>query len=226
MKKLKVFTMVLLSFAMFFSLAPQTLALNTITDAEQVVPFYLGTTTTHSWSYQIVNTYDETVGNWTHFATSSKATRDGETDTVSNTVEYSHTFSGSFGGNIKKLVEAQLGYTFGKSVSWSISKTSAPLKKGEYVKAYYIKNYSVSNIKQTDTMRTTGFEQIGGGQYVPVDRVTTAISYVDAKKALLPKIKLEYWKDNKLLRSFNSGSVLEKTEYYEYIDGAYCLAAR
>ena len=42
-------------------------------------------------------------------------------------------------------------------------------------------------------------------------------------KALQPKIKIEYWKDGKHVRSAGSESVLVRTEYYEFIDGEYRL---
>lgn len=186
--------------------------------SESPSPRAVGTTVTHSWSFDTVGTYEETSGGWVKFYTGHPAARDGEYDTVSHSISYSHTFSGTIGGDLKGKIQAQLGYSFGKTQEFGIAKNSAPLKKGEYVRAYYTKNFDVTKIRQTDLKRTTGYE-LAGGQYHPVDRIETIVSYVYAKKAIQPKIKLEYWKDGKKVRTASDRPF--RTEYYELVNGKY-----
>jgi len=185
-----------------------------------VTPDAVGTTVTHNWSFKVDRTYEETQGGWTHIYTGSPATRNGEYDSISHSTSYSHTYTGTIGGNLKGGIQAQLGYSFGKTVTFGISKNSGSLKKGEYVKAYYQKNFDVSKIQQTDLKRTTGYI-LSGGQYRPVDRIETITSYVYAKKAIQPKIKLEYWANGNQVRSDSAGHPTH-VEYYEFINGQYC----
>lgn len=170
-------------------------------------------------SFKVDRTYEETSGSWIHIYTGSPAARNGEYDSVAFSTSYSHTFTGTIGGELKGAIQAQLGYSFGKSVEFGITKNSGSLKKGEYVKAYYQKNYDVSKIKQTDLKRTTGYV-FSGGQYRPVDRFDTITSYVYAKKAIQPKIKLEYWANGRQVRSNSNGRPV-RVEYYEFINGQY-----
>ena len=191
---------------------------------EIITPQYVGTNTTHSWDYDVGTPTEKAKGSWTHFYTGDPAKRDGEYDTAQHSVSYAHTYSGSFGGDIKKLVQIELGISFTKSEEFSISKNSAPLKKGEYIKAYWIKNYDVYKVKQTDHQHTYGFEQqYPGGPYEEVDRYVNVVSYVDISKALQPKIRIEYWKDGTKLRSIDANDMPERVEYYEYVGGEYLL---
>ncbi|WP_313530521.1 hypothetical protein [Anaerotignum sp.] len=185
---------------------------------------YVGTQTTHSWDYVYGSPTEKTKGSWKHFYTGDPTQRDGEYDTASHSVSYGHTYSGSFGGNIKKLIQVEFGISFSKNEEFGISKNSAPLKKGEYIKAYWKKSFNSYDVKQTDHQHTFGFEQQGsGGPYVKVDRYKDVVSHVTVDKALQPKIRIEYWKDNKKVRSISNGDTLERVEYYELINGKYQL---
>lgn len=169
-----------------------------------------------------MSTTEKPSGDWALIYTGAPAERDGESDSISHQLSYSNTYSGTFGGNIKNLIEADFNLSFSRSVSFSITKNSASLKKGKYVKAYYQKNFKVMKIKQTDLKRTTGYE-LAGGQYRPVDRTETETSYVTVNKALQPKLKLEYWKGGKKIKSVHPITQPEYTEYYKYINGGYQL---
>lgn len=158
---------------------------------------------------------DKTLGNWIHIYTGHPASRQGEYDTITKDVGYSHTFSGSFAASLlKQLAQASLGYSFGTSVSFSIAKNSAPLKEGEYVKAYYIKNYDVSEITQRELYFNSNNR--------PVYTETGKTQKVTAYKAIFPKFKFEYYNRNgNKVMSLNALDAPSKVEYYEYRDGEY-----
>ena len=225
MKTFRKISIFILISAMTVSLSVPALAATVDqNDDETITPQYVGTQTTHSWEYVIGEPTEKTSGSWKHIYTGEPATRDGEYDTVSHSVTYGHSFSGSFGGQIKKLVQVDLSISFSKDETFGISKNSAPLKKGEYIKAYWIKNYDVYDVKQTDHQHTYGFEQqYSGGPYVKVDKYHDEVSHVTVSKAIQPKIKIEYWKDGKKVRSINGDDLLERVEYYQMINGEYQL---
>lgn len=186
----------------------------------------LGTTTRHYWSFETGKSHDETCGSWKLIYNGDPATRNGEEDNISYAVSYTNTFTGTIGGGLKGKIEASLGYSFGHSEEFSVQKKSAPLSKGEYVKAYYIKNYEVTSIIQTHITHTYGFELGACGTYNKVDRwQEVPAPTLEAKRAILPKIKLEYFEDSKA-RSLNPTSTLLYTEYYEYVAGQYQLVSR
>lgn len=208
------------------SFAEQSDIINDITtnpslETEDISSKYVGTTRTSYWEHTYSNPKSTTVGSWELFYSGAKAARDGEYDTVTCSKEYSHSYSGTIGGDIKK-VQASIGYTFGTSESFSVSKNSSALKKGESVKAYWIKNYDVSTITSSETINIVGYELGGGGQYHPVNRSERGKTCTaTANKAIMPQIKLEYYdsKGNKK----SPDQELNRTEYYEYIDGDYKL---
>ncbi len=126
--------------------------------------------------------------------------------------------------HIKNKVQAELGISFSKTEDFSISKNSAQLKKGEYIKAYWIKTYDVYNVRQKDIQHTVGFKQsYPGGPYEPVNTYNTVYSTVEVSKAIHPKLRIEYWKDGKKVRSAGSEDTLEKVENYEFVNGGYQL---
>lgn len=189
-------------------------------------PKYLGTTTRHYWSFETGRSYEQTSGSWNLLYCGEPASRNGEEDSISYAVSYPHTFTGTIGAGLKGKIEASLGYTFGYTEQFSIQKTSSPLSKGEYVEAYYKKNYEVTRIKQTHSTHTYGFELGAYGSYNKVDRwEDVPAPTVRAKRAILPKIKLEYHGGSKA-RSLNPTSTLLYTEYYEYVAGQYQLVSR
>lgn len=193
-------------------------------DDQSITPDYLGTQTTHSWDYSCPAPTEQTAGSWTHLYTGDPAKHDDEHDTVIHSISYESTYSGSFGGNIKDRIEIQLGISFSRAETFGVNKTSGSLKKGEYIKAYWIKNYDVYRVKQIDYQHTYGFaQQYPGGPYQKVDRYDSVISYVNVSKALEPKIKIEYYKDGKKVRSINANDMPERIEYYEYVGGEYIL---
>ncbi len=190
--------------------------------------------TTHSYSYTYGTSYTEASSDWEHIYTGYPAARKGEYDAISCSVSYTHTLSGSLALNIKKEVQVELGYSFGKNMEFSISKTSAPLDVGEYVKAYYAEVYNVTPVYQKDLQHITGWELLAGsaGQYHYVDYYKTEYETAYAKKAIFPQIKMEYYNSSQNA-SYNSYNIHKnneiiindciKTEIYEYIDGEYKL---
>ena len=54
----------------------------------------------------------------------------GEYDTVSYSISYSHSITGTIEPSLKTKITTSLGYTAGKSVSFQISKNSASLNMG------------------------------------------------------------------------------------------------
>lgn len=220
MKKLGCFVLALV---LSLSLVPTAFAANDDNDGA-ASPTALGTQTTHSWSYKYGEPTEKTKGSWQHIYTGEPAARTGETDSVSHSVSYGHSFTGTFGGNIKDKIQVEFGISFSKEEGFSISKNSASLNKGEYIKAYWMKTYDSYDVVQTDLQHTYGFAQsYPGGPYEKVDRYESVVSHVTVDKAIHPKIKIEYWKDGKKVRSVNSGDMLVRTEYYEIVDGEYHL---
>lgn len=148
--------------------------------------------------------------------------RKGEYDTVAFSTSYSHTYSGSFAiPALKVQAEGTLGYSYGVSKSFSISKNSASLKKGEYVKCYSKKNYSVSIINQEEVSFDTNRNPI----YKPTGNTKTVNSY----RAILPKLRLEYYINGKPSRSANgkTDDYMYKVEIYELNDeGVYELTEK
>lgn len=211
MKRVKRFLSFMLVGAMLLNFAITAYA------SERVDPRYVGTFTRSYWKHSYAGSHEVAEGNWIHVYTGSPAVRAGETDSVSISIELTHTYSGSFGVNIKDKVQLELGYSYGDAVSFTAQKTSSALAKGEYVKAYYKKNYEVTTVKQVESINAYGWEQESpGGAYAPVDRWEYKTSYVFSKRAILPLIKLEYYTG---VRSTEPTSV----EVYQYMDGDYQL---
>lgn len=189
--------------------------------------------TTHSYSYTFGTNYTE-IGNWTYFYTSSPAQKEGEVDTVQYSASFSHTLSGSLAVQIRERVQGSLGYSFGVSETFSVSRSSAALEVGQYIKAYYARAYDVTPVYQVDDQHTTGWQLVpgSGGKYEYVDYYNTERTTAYAKRAIMPQIKLEYYSGSNST-SYNLNGVDEvnggiindciKTEIYEYIDGNYQL---
>lgn len=183
-----------------------------------------------SWSFTILSTSTESSGSWTLLYVGEPAKRDNETDTISKSIGYSHTYSGALAAPIAKDIQLQLGYSFGKEESFSVSKTSAPLAKGEYVKAYYLKNYEVKYIRQNETIHVYGWETTPGGGSRYVDYYEPGdTKYMYAKRAIMPKLTLEYYSTNNLAAKNCSEEAQSQepilVEIYEYIDGEYTLVS-
>lgn len=122
----------------------------------------------------------ETRGGWIHFYTGAPATKDGEKDVASCNVLINKELTGNLKVTYKQL-ESILGYSVEKKESFSISKVSAPLKKGQYVKAYYMKNYTKHKVTQRQYLTTNGQTY-----------ATSNYAYVYSYKPLMPQIRLEY----------------------------------
>ena len=122
----------------------------------------------------------ETKGGWVHFYTGSPATKDGEKDIVSSNITIDKELTGNLKVTYKQL-ESILGYSVQKKETFSVSRVSASLKKGQYVKAYYMKNYTKHKVTQRQYLTTNG-------QTFP----TKNYAYVYSLKPLMPQIRLEY----------------------------------
>ncbi len=185
---------------------------------------YVGTQTTHSYDYVLGKPTEKTDTKWTHFYTGDPAQREGEVDSAQHSVSYGHSITGGIVGTIKQKIQVELSISLNKSETFGISKNSAPLKKGEYIKAFWARNYEIYDVKQTDHQHIYGFEQQGyGGPYVKVDRYKDVVTKGTVKKALQPKLRIEYWKNNKKVRSAGTADVLDRIEYYELVNGEYQL---
>ncbi|WP_312048252.1 hypothetical protein [Anaerotignum sp.] len=175
-----------------------------------------------------LSSYTENVGKKTEFYNGSNFPNKekGETVTPSTTVNTTHALSGSLSYQVKKTVQATLGYTFSDSVSFGIAKQSRPLAVGEYVIAYYQKMYSVTPVEQERTVRTYGYETVNGVTR-PVDYTKKTVNTAYAKKAMVPDIELVYKKAAvKGMRSANAKSdITIAIETYSYINGVYVLTS-
>lgn len=188
-------------------------------------------TTRRYWTYTKKDAGTGTSGGWELFYEGEPATA-GETDTAAAGVSYTHTYSGSFGVGVKDKVQGELGYSFGKTTEFSVSRTSRALKKGEYVKAYYMKNYKLTTIKQTEYKNVSGWKQsYPGGPYTYIDETSATGNEktATAKQAILPKLKLEYFSSTtatSAAMAMQINGFSEKpayVEYYDYVDGQYVL---
>lgn len=205
----KIFCLILLSMFLLGSISVY---------ANEVVPFGRHSTGYTWFLEEIKKNYDtQTAGDWVLFYEGEPSQEAGEVDTVTASTSYSHTYSGSFGMSaIKQNVQAQLGYSFGVTETFGVSKSSRQLKKGEYILAYYKRNYKLSkSISQKYYYDTKLITDI----YSPTGIYATAI----CKEAIQPKLKLEYHQVNSYRTMNNNSDTLVKIEVYEYIDGEYIL---
>lgn len=92
--------------------------------------------------------YTTEYGDEENFYQGDPAARDGEIDTISGSIQSSHTYSGTLVSNLKSTIEASIGYTFGTSKTYTFNKQSATLKKGEYVYGYATPYWSKSKVIQ------------------------------------------------------------------------------
>lgn len=170
--------------------------------------------------------YTENVGKKTEFynGKNNPCKKAGETVSPNYTLSTSHALSGSLTAEVKKTVQATLGYTFGSEETFGIYKTSSPLKVGEYVIAYYQKMYKVTPVEQERTVRTYGYETVNGVTR-PVDYTKKTVNTAYAKQAILPDITLEYKKAAvKGMRNVDFESdITTAIETYSYINGKYVL---
>lgn len=127
------------------------------------------------------NVGTETKGGWVHFYTGARASRAGEKDVATGNVKVKRELTGNLKVTYKQL-EGTLGYSANREDTFSVSKVSASLKKGEYVKAYYMKNYTKNKVTQRQYVTTNGSTY-----------PTSNYAYVYSLKPLMPKIKLEYY---------------------------------
>jgi len=110
-------------------------------------------------------------------------------------------------------LKAKWGEVFsaGKTEEWQISKSSAPLNKGEYVKAFAIKTYDRTKVTQRKM------------HHIPPCKVegTDDYAYANADKAIMPQLRFEYWNANGRISSLNEIDKPYLVEYYEYVNGEY-----
>lgn len=153
------------------------------------------------------------------FYTGEVAERDGETDTCSITASGNVEATGVF--NISKSkVLSEIGVTLGASISVEASKTSAPLKKGEFVVASWRMNWKQWKINQERVKLTAVYTFDGDGNPTGIrldeEVVDTAVGYV--YKPIMPQIRLQYYS--------NSTKNLVRTEYYTFSGNEYVLENR
>ncbi len=128
------------------------------------------------------------------FYVGAPAERDGETDTCGISVTCSVDVGGTWQVN-KNNVAKSLGVTIGGSITLNASKTSASLRKGEYVQAYYRKTWSIYTVTQEHIKHTTHYtyDEQGNptGIYSTDEVIGTAIGYI--YKPIMPQITLRYY---------------------------------
>lgn len=224
MKTHKIGSMII-ALAMMLSLG--TSAFATSSEPEEYQARTMVPQTTYYWTYTTKSAGTSTAGSWKLFYEGEPATQAGESDTATCGVTYNHTYSGSIAAEVKSKIEVQFGYTFGEDEEFSVSKQSRTLAKGEYIKAYYIKTYEDTTVNQTQYKRVRGWQQTTpGGSYEYVDKTskTGATKTATAKKAILPKIKLNYYTSKKTAANVCGLEEMPiATEVYEYINGQYVL---
>ncbi len=122
-----------------------------------------------------------------------KAQRDGEIDGFTYSYSRSVTHAGNFSMSIYDF-EVAYGISVGTERSLSISKSSAPLKKGEYIKIYYQEMKKVYPCIQhyiEDTWHVN-YAEDGTPTYSNTERVAkTVIGYI--YEPILPRVKIEYY---------------------------------
>ncbi len=122
-----------------------------------------------------------------------KAQRDGETDSFSYAYSRDVTIGGTFAIS-SKYFEVDYNISIGSNRSYTISKTSAPLKKGEYVKIYYQEMRQVYPCYQYYIEKTwhVDFAENGNPIFSDTDKVIDVkIGYI--YEPLMPRIKIEYY---------------------------------
>jgi len=162
------------------------------------------------------------------FYIGSPAQRDGETDSCSITQEYSGSISGTLNVSIS-AIEASVGFSVNRAVSFTVSKTSAALKKGQHIEAAWRKYFDKYKVVQK--LLRVGYAMDFDDKHQPISNrynktqiMKRATVYVN--KPLMPQIQLTYY-------SSTSAKILSTTPYqrplvetYTYINGAYQLTDR
>jgi hypothetical protein len=158
-----------------------------------------------------------TSGSYVLFDENEPAVRDGEVQSAGYSINYCHTYSGSIAASLTSAIEISVGYSFGVNPGLSKTYSSASLKEGEYTKFYYKKNYSKSKVKQAK-YEVNDFGDVTGP-------VATETCY--PQRALLPKIKIEYFETTASSRNLKSLNKVDekpyKVEIYDYKDGVHQL---
>ena len=144
------------------------------------------------------------------------AGRDGETDSCTITASANVEVAGVF--NIpRNKVLSEIGVTLGASIGVEATKTSAPLKIGEYIIASWRMNWKQWKVNQERIKFTAvyTFDDNGNPTGIHLDEevVDTAVGYV--YKPIMPQIRLQYY--SSLLKG------LVRTEFYTYSENGYVL---
>ena len=141
-----------------------------------------------------------TKGDWVHIYTGYPAQGTGEVDSLSFSTSSNHNLTGTINVS-NSLVSAELGYTIGVEQTFTSQKSSRPLKKGEYVKAFYKKAFSRTTLKQQKYYYELGTSY-------PQNQYATGYS----DRAIHPMIKLEY---------YSSKRSSPEVQYFEFESGNY-----
>ena len=154
-------------------------------------------TVIYKWRLESVSkTGTTTRGDSKHlFYVGYPAEHDGEQDVSATSVSFAVTKSGTFQFPIVKI-KAMAGITvsIGSDMTLAVERSSRPLKKGEYIEAYYTRNWerwTAKQVKEKATTRYT-FDSNGNptGIYTDVEVVETVYGYL--YKPILPKVTLIY----------------------------------
>lgn len=193
---------------MFFSLATVSFADTTVVqNGEKYDPMGYW----EYWEYESkrLNISSYALTNWETCYRGEPAKRKGETQTVSASLSG----QASLSGTVKiptSVIDAQLGFTIGKSYSAGGSTTSAPLDVGEYIIGYRRLMASRSSVLQRKWIHMDG-------QKIKTNQTATAYG----SKPSIVSIKLEYYSSRSIPNEnmMDVGSYTRtnpyKVEYYE-----------
>ncbi len=124
----------------------------------------------------------QVVGSYKLCYEGNPAKRAGEYSTVGGSASYTSSISGTVKVPVK-VIEANVGFEIGVSVTTSASQNSAPLEVGEYVKGYIAPLISYDEVIQHRYYRIDGYS-------------TEETATCRACKNIAAKIRIDYYKGN------------------------------
>ncbi len=157
-------------------------------------------------------------GTWNYFHESYPCGADGEYLSIGYSTTTSNEISASASAAITDAVELSLGYSYGKSITFSGTVNTRQLKKGEYVKAYW------REVHQIDNLYMRPYDQFAGKW------IGNEFTFVQSFKALMPQIRLDYYKNGVKLSykqpfDMSESKIVDmeqtptESQYFELVDG-------
>lgn len=160
---------------------------------------------------------------YVYYDDSPKATRAGEQFNVHVPIKEPVDITGSISVSLG-VVSAELNFDVTKDKTVYISKLSAPLEVGQYVKIYTLKRWDKWTIKQEHQQIRTSYTYDDNGNVYPTEEITvidTKTGYVYEPKN--PDIRFVYYSGDPVEMKTGSAEIPVKIEDYTWNGEEYVL---